>query len=408
MTENEENKMLRMARRRRKTMRLMIGTVLLIGMLAATFAGGFWLGRENPAKPVQTARVHSKAKSSAKPAKPERAQADARPPKVADQTPSPEQAALTQMLTGLDFSGTALAYHDGQLVASVTSRYANAQTKTAPTVDTMYAIDSLQKCMTAGLVMHLVDEGKLSLTTPVGQYYPRLAKYPQITVEHLLRMNSGLSTNAVVTPHYTDDAALIQANLDKLIIRPSTIGQYNYAPVNYVLLAGLCEKVTGQTYEQLFTMAYINRLGLTHTRFAYALTAADPIAIGYHLGSYDNPMGASQDEMHAELGTGQVYMSAGDLWKVVSDLAAGSWLGQTRQAVYQAKGSNIYSGGVYNMATGYRANGSGYGFMSTFNVSKDGRSGIVVLSNMMNKATTTPTINKSREFFEQQLVPPAK
>ncbi|WP_203632326.1 serine hydrolase domain-containing protein [Lacticaseibacillus suibinensis] len=370
----------------------------LLGIVAALSLGlGFSLGRWTaPKPPAQTKTVVVKAK--AQPAQ----KAGNSLPRAINNT---MQEALERPLAQQHFSGTALMVKHNRIVAEYSAGYANAARKRLNTADTMFQIDSLQKSLTAGLVMQQMVLGKLALTTPVGQFYARLQGQPTLTVAHLLHMNSGLSTPHTLVPKYQSDAQLVAYDAAHLTVRPKTLGQYAYMPVNYVLLAGILEQVTQQDYQQLFMGLYRDRLALKHTAMAYDLSATQPVATGYSLkGSnlYAEPQFVSKDTMHAELGTGQVYMSATDLFRAEQALVSGKLLGVTPAALYPA--GQHYGGGFYlNEPQALHANGSGYGFLSTVQISRDGQSGVVILGNVQGQ-NRARFLNTATQLWQQYLL----
>jgi D-alanyl-D-alanine carboxypeptidase len=66
------------------------------------------------------------------------------------------------------------------------------QTHAPRGVDEPFRIASMTKTFIATVVLQLVDEGKLSLADPVAKWYPAFPRGNEITVDHLLRMRSGI------------------------------------------------------------------------------------------------------------------------------------------------------------------------------------------------------------------------
>ena len=92
------------------------------------------------------------------------------------------------------------------------------------------------------------------------------------------------------------------------------------------------------------------------------------------------PNGAT---IHSELGTGQVYMSAPDYYKVLSNLLNGKILGKNNATKLYLPGKAKYQAGLYTSNKPfYRfANGYGYGFEDHVRISQDGKEAVVVFSN---------------------------
>ncbi|WP_225047962.1 serine hydrolase domain-containing protein [Lacticaseibacillus kribbianus] len=352
--------------------------LMLAAIIIGVFAWGFWLGRVST---PQQASVRTLQQDVTK----KQATVKKAAPALAASVDEAAQADLDNTLSKLDFSGTALIIRGGRIIASRASGLADAATNRPNTLDTMYQIDSMQKNLTAGLVMNQIVAGKLSFDTRLGQFFPRLAQEP-LTVADALHMASGLAIKGVLTVPYTGDANLVAANVDQMAYRPNLRGTFVYTPVNYLLLAGITEQLSGQSYEAQFKAQYIDRLHLQHTAMAYALDGAKTAATGYRDGKYKTPQSPTKDRMHAELGTGQVFMSAADLYRTERALVTGKLFGGDRTRLYQQ--GVRYSGGFYIHPDYYRTNGVGYGFYSTFRITPDGQNAVVLMSNVQNDSMT--------------------
>lgn len=292
------------------------------------------------------------------------------------------QRELTQQFQAANFSGTAIIIQKGRLVAQYSHGFANVSTKQGNGLKTMYEIDSVQKSLTAGILAQQLNANKVQFTTPLAHFYPRFKPEPQLTVAHALHMTSGLSTKATL-PGKTDQAVLA-ANLRKLTYQPKNFGKFQYTPVNYVLLAGISEKLTHRSYRQLFTRTYIKPLGLKQTRFADALGQTPLAAQGYYAKDYHKKQltvaKPNRDLIRGELGTGQVFMSVLDLYHAEQALVNGKITGASRDLLYVKKG--VYSGGFYVKQPYYQANGTGYGYNGSIAISHNGQNAVLYLSNV--------------------------
>ena len=68
--------------------------------------------------------------------------------------------------------------------------------------DDPFRIGSITKTFTATAILQLVEEGKLSRSDSLSEWYPSFPNAEKITVEHLLRMQSGIADPAE-TPNST-------------------------------------------------------------------------------------------------------------------------------------------------------------------------------------------------------------
>ncbi|MFD1485477.1 serine hydrolase domain-containing protein [Lacticaseibacillus baoqingensis] len=294
---------------------------------------------------------------------------------------------LAQALPATAFSGTAIIVQNGRVIAQLSRGYADRKTQQPNTLKTLYEIDSVQKSLTAAMVMRQIQAGKLSMTTKLSRFYPNIPGANEITIQHLLDMTSGLSIQGQLVPSRSYGDAAVIANLrPHLRFVAKQLNLWHYQPANYMLLAGVLAQLDNVSYQELFMATYLQGLGLTQTRFAYAADQTD-FAQGYGWGARglaDAPqINATVAQQHMELGTGQVMMSALDLYKAEAALQNGQLLTVASRAFLFAPGSAAtYGGGLYQAPTGYRfANGSGYGFQCFLRISNDGRSAVVVMAN---------------------------
>jgi D-alanyl-D-alanine carboxypeptidase len=141
---------------------------------------------------------------------------------------------------------------------------------------TRFVVASTTKTVVATLVLDLIQRGKLSLSTPLSRFYPRLPNARRITVRMLLDHTSGLSEyfddpriNQLITDHpdhrWTRNEVL--SAITKARFAPGT--RYVYTNSNYVVLGGLIEKLTRGTIERAFRARIAARLRLAGSTFEY-------------------------------------------------------------------------------------------------------------------------------------------
>lgn len=300
--------------------------------------------------------------------------------------PIDHRETLAHALPGDHFTGVAAIYLHNKRVAVLTRGMADRKREIRNTANTMFEIDSVEKSLTAGLVMQAINRHELKMADKLARFYPAVPGAKQITVRELLDMTAGLSVQGAFNePTYTGDAARVQALIKKLHYVPSLHGVGRYQPANYVLLVGILMQVTHQSYQTLVTNAYIKPLGLRHTRFAYAYDQSGE-ARGYGWGKHglkDAPQINTPAKIsHQELGTGQLFMSVDDLYALQSALVSGRLI-TPRMAVWlYAPGSETtYGGGLYATQQFRLSNGYGYGFQCFMRITEDGRNALVVMAN---------------------------
>ena len=155
-----------------------------------------------------------------------------------------------------------------------------------PNMETKYRIGSITKTYTATMMMQLADEGKLSLSRKLADFYPQIPQSQQITIEDLLRHQSGLY-NFTNASDYTDWMTEPRSKEQLLQIfykddpqfEPGT--QTGYSNTNYVLLQFILEDVTDQSYADLLQNRIVDPLNLEHTHYGNRIEPSQNEAYSY-------------------------------------------------------------------------------------------------------------------------------
>ncbi|HEU5152927.1 MAG TPA: serine hydrolase domain-containing protein [Iamia sp.] len=147
------------------------------------------------------------------------------------------------------FSGTVTLTADGATTCAAAFGLDDPATGAPHTADSVFAIGSVSKAVTAAAVLDLVAAGDLALDATAGSILPDLAgPAAGATVEQLLVHTSGLS-GAVATdddqPLGHDEAV---AALGRLALVAAPGEEVLYADAGYVLLALLVEEAAGEPY----------------------------------------------------------------------------------------------------------------------------------------------------------------
>ena len=178
----------------------------------------------------------------------------------------------------------------GQPVLANGYGYADLADEVPASANTIYRLASITKQFTAAAILHLAEEGKLSLEDRISDYLP---DYPasgrRITIRHLLSHTSGLSDVAVFPileevggVGYTRDQVIDLVASQPLDFEPGT--GHSYSNVGFMLAGVVIEQVTGTTYSDYMTNEILRPLGLDQTSFCpNEQPRADRWAHGYDL-----------------------------------------------------------------------------------------------------------------------------
>ena len=140
------------------------------------------------------------------------------------------------------------------------------------TVDTIFDVASMTKVMaTAPAIMMLVEEGKVALTDPVKHYLPEFspAASPEkdsVNVGHLLTHYSGLRPHFDLEEKWQGyETGIRKAQQEELVVAPGQ--QFIYSDINYILLAEIVRKITGQFLDEFAATRIFQPLGMSDTGF---------------------------------------------------------------------------------------------------------------------------------------------
>ncbi|WP_162205201.1 serine hydrolase domain-containing protein [Lacticaseibacillus thailandensis] len=247
-----------------------------------------------------------------------------------------------------------------------------------------------KKSLTAALVMRAIQTGRLSFNSHLSDFYPQVPGSQQVTIREMMDMTSGLVGPAMpaATAKPLSDAAVIQRAIQSIQFKPAQHGRWSYQQVNFTLLAGIVARVMHQSYANVLLQTLARPLRLHGTHMAYATATGQKSAQGYVASTperYQHPFVVSAAAAHNELGTGQVFMTPGDLYRVESSLLDGRLLNAAEaNALYGPRDTVQYSGGYYHAGMDLLyANGWGYGYETFVRITPDGKNAVIVMSNTL-------------------------
>ncbi|TSD66337.1 serine hydrolase [Inquilinus sp. KBS0705] len=218
------------------------------------------------------------------------------------------------------FNGSVLVCKNGRIVYEKAFGYQDAAKKIPNTLGTIYQIGSTTKEFTAGVILRLVEQHKLSIDDNLKKYFPDFKRGKEITVKHLLTHTSGIyeilrDTNAVngSTKPRSKEKMLAFFKDKPLDFSPGT--RYAYCNSGYMLLGLIIEKVTGLPYEQAVRKLILKPLGMAHTGFDFVHVKNDHKAIGYakYTEKIKEPSGIWDST--ATYSAGSLYSTVGDLYR---------------------------------------------------------------------------------------------
>jgi len=197
----------------------------------------------------------------------------------------------------------------------------------APDANTIYDLASVTKAFTAGAILLLQQDGKLSVNDLLSKYFPSFPNADQIPLIYLLQHRSGLVdyVNFGSYPDFTSSYqtflasgnANYQAIVDQLATFPLqfTPGSvYQYSNSNYLLLGLIVAKISGEPLGSFWQQRIFGPLGMAQTHFGLPPPPVTDIALGYH-NFGGGPQRVYQPNLLYAAGAGGLTSTVGDLEK---------------------------------------------------------------------------------------------
>ena len=222
--------------------------------------------------------------------------------------------------------GSIAIYKEGVPVYQRSIGYADLDEKIKAHEQTKYRIGSISKTFTACVIMQMVEEGKLSLNTPLSDFYPEVPNAQKIDMEQLLRHRSGLFnlTNKPDFPTWMESPQEQKTMLDRIIangtnFEPNT--KTEYSNTNYVLLSWIAEKVDKSSFDKIIDQRISQKNELKETYLGDKINSANNEALSYaRLVKWTK---APETHPSVPLGAGALVSSSNDLNQFVNLLFSG-------------------------------------------------------------------------------------
>ena len=158
---------------------------------------------------------------------------------------------------------------------------------------TLFQIGSITKTFVGTAVMKLVEQGRLSLDTPVQEWLPDFrvqddATSTQVTMRHLLTHTSGWVGDYFDQTGDGDDA------LEQVVTRMAQLpqltpidGHWAYNNSGFYVAGRIIEVITGQTFEDAMDELVLQPLGMSHTFLHPTDVMVHRFAAGHDVSSTD-------------------------------------------------------------------------------------------------------------------------
>lgn len=274
---------------------------------------------------------------------------------------------------------------------------------------TGFEIGSVTKQFTAAAILQLKEQGKLSLSDPLGKYVPQYAAGKKVTIEQLLWQVSGIPNYTEVN-HFVQIATTRPGSLDAVLalikgkplqFAPGT--KWAYSNTNYYLLGRVVEVASGMPWETYLRTHIFAPANMTHSTFMKDERAVADMATGYE--QKKDAFNPSPPFNGWAAGAGEIVSTADDLLKWDRALFAGELISaadlqlMTRPGRLRNGKSTGYGFGweidTHDTTTRIAHSGGTFGFAAQNEVYPKLGEAIVVLQ---NSSAASPDIVSSQVF----------
>ena len=171
--------------------------------------------------------------------------------------------------------------------------FSDKENKQPATSKTLYELGSTSKAFTALAVLNLNREGMIELDNKVSDYIDWFKGYYRneevdITIDQLLHHTSGIpfyTLSLIPESNQTDALERTIKKINSISLHSIPGKKYEYASVNYDILALVVEKITGTPFETYLDKVVFNQLGLKNTTIGEAVDSAY-LSKGYKIGFF--------------------------------------------------------------------------------------------------------------------------
>lgn len=170
-----------------------------------------------------------------------------------------------------NFNGTVLIEKNGVILINKSYGVENNITRIPVSDESKFQLASISKQFTACAILQLVEDKKIDLNKTVEQYIPGFP-YAGVTVKSLLCHRSGLPEYMHVFSTKIKDAYITDNNevlswfmKEKPVIAAKPNTKFAYCNTNYLVLASIVEKVSGEDFASYLRKHIFLPLGMTNS-----------------------------------------------------------------------------------------------------------------------------------------------
>jgi CubicO group peptidase (beta-lactamase class C family) len=294
------------------------------------------------------------------------------------------------------FNGcVAVLYNDTTIYQSALG-FENIATKKSLCNESVFQLASVSKMFTAIAILKLAEQNKLSIKDNLQKYFPDFP-YPNTSIENLLSHTSGLPNYLYFYYHLpkTDSEILTNQRVLELMTQYKPAAYFKpgkrfaYSNTNYVLLALLVEKLSGQSFQAFVKQYIFDVCGMSNSCFFSVSDSLKNQAFAFDYRK--RPVGT--DVFDYVVGDKGVCSTPQDMLLFSKNFFEGKVITNVNQAI------NPHARTSYDRyyGLGFRINPNGgdtivfhngwwHGYRSAFQYRKSDKTTVVILSNRLDKS----------------------
>ncbi|EDP69815.1 Serine-type D-Ala-D-Ala carboxypeptidase [Flavobacteriales bacterium ALC-1] len=229
--------------------------------------------------------------------------------------------------------------------------YADVNSSIKNTSATKFRIGSITKAFTATMIFQLIDEGRITLDSPLTLFFNGIPSASKITIAHLLNHSSGLF-------NITNDS-----KFGEWMLKPSSRGdmlkriqaydldfnpgeQTAYSNTNYLLLGYIIEILDKDLYMQALEKRIIKKIGLKNTYYGSKINNSKNESYSYIIENESWTI-TSETEMSNPGGAGAIVSTSEDLTQFMNALFAGKLISDTSFEAMKKTNDNETCHGIF-------------------------------------------------------------
>lgn len=173
----------------------------------------------------------------------------------------------------------------------LTTALGNSMTRVPATTDMHWRIGGITETFQGTLLMMLADQGRIDLDAPIARWLPDLLAADRVTVRMLANNTAGyadyvkdpafeaLATAEPFRQFTPDDLIAYAVKSGRLDFEPGTSQTYSHT--EFIILAQVMEKATGQSMKDLYEENILRPLDLQDTQFPLTPEIQAPVLHSY-------------------------------------------------------------------------------------------------------------------------------